>query len=737
MSPPKRHGKQVFAFPSPVPIGTESPEPGSDLIFGGIRGTITVVFYRLLREIRDRKGQIMKKINFLLLALLFVFTAAVSAQDEFEEMEPTHLTVGSTTPMHGKFFTDLWEDVTSDGDVRALIHAYNLVMWDPENGRYVHDPSVVNNIGIRENDYGDRSYMITLQDDLAYSDGTKITAWDYAFSYLLSIAPEINELGGHAANKQFLFGYQQYHDGELSYLPGVQVIADDQLMITLDHEFLPFFYEEGLISCNPYPIDVIAPGTVVRDDGFGVYLTNEDSSVKEPVFNAELLRQTILDPESGYQTHPSVVSGPYRLTSWDGVTAEFEINPYYKGNHDGKLPLIQTISYTLAENDSMAERLASGELDLLNKVTKSETVQKALPLIQAGYQMANYPRTGIAFISFNGENPALQSQMVRRALAWCMDRDEVIGAYTGYYGLRVDSYYGLGQWMYSVVNGSMAAPVDPPENENDYAAQRAYERELEEWENLSLDDLTVYELNLTTANLLLDNDGWVMNDAGVREKEIDGKTVRLSFRLLFPEGNNIDEVLEELWVPNLRECGIELTMEEVPMMELMRRYLSDDAWNADMVYIARNFEGIFDPSAYFRVGEQDGKETYSWFTTNIGSEKLYKSTVDMRRTEPGAVLDYVKKWIKFAELFNEELPMIPIYSNVYFDFFTPLLQEYYISQNESWGQAVVGAYLGDKIEEDFVLGEDEEFEEFEDFGGFEFMDDEDGGGEFFFIDDEF
>lgn len=681
----------------------------------------------------------MKKISFLLTILLLILTSAVMAQDEFggESEFPTHLTVGNTTPMHGKFFTELWEDVTTDGDVRSLVHGYNLVMWDGENGRYTHDPSVVNNIGIRENESGDRSYLIALNDDLFYSDGTPITAWDYAFSFLLSIAPEIDELGGHAAKKEFLFGYKDYISGKISYLPGVQVLADDQLMITLDHEFLPFFYEEGLISCNPYPIHVIAPGVIVKDDGFGVYLANADESVKEPVFNAELLKKTILDPETGYQSHPSVVSGPYLLTSWDGVTAEFEINLFYKGNHEGKKPIIQTITYTLAENETMPDMLANGEFDLLNKVTRSDTVQKALPLIQAGYQMANYPRTGIAFISLNGENPALQSKSVRKALAWCMDRDEVIGAYTGYYGLRVDSYYGLGQWMYSVVNGSMAVPVDPPENENDYAAQRAYERELEEWDKLSLDGLTIYELDLAAANLLLDHDGWVINEYGLREKEIDGEKVSLSFHLIYPEGNNINRVFEELWVPYLRDCGIELTMEAVPMPELIRRYLSDESWGADMVYVARNFEGIYDPSGYFKLEETEDGTAYSWFTTQIGTEDLYKAAVDMRKTEPGSVLEYVQKWIRFIELFNDELPMIPVYSNVYFDFYSPLLQEYYISQNETWGQAIIGAYLGDKVEEDFVLGEDEEFEEFEDFGGFEFLDDEEGGGEFFFIDDEF
>ena len=661
----------------------------------------------------------------LLFALLLILTSAAAAQNEAEEPaedKPVkdHLYVGNTTPMRGKFFTGLWEDVISDADVRSLIHGYNLVIWNGEIGAYVHDPSVVNNMAILDDEYGDRAFMIVLQDDLYYSDGTKITAWDYAFSYLLSIAPEIDEIGGHSAKRPYLYGYDQYMDGTVNYLAGIQVLADDQLMITLDHEYLPYFYEIGLLMCNPYPISVIAPGVAIRDDGYGVYLANEDESVTEPVFNAALLQKTILDPATGYQTHPSIVSGPYKLTSWDGTTTEFEINPYYKGNQAGKLPLIPYLTYTLADNDTMVSKLESGELDLLNKVTKSSTASEALQLVGKGYRMANYPRTGIAFISFGGQNPAFQSKNVRQAMAWCMDRDEVIGQYTGYYGLRVDSFYGLGQWMYGVINGTTPVPIDPPEDENDLAALVAYERELEEWESLNFDNLRIYELNTGNANLLLERDGWVLNADGIREKEIDGETVRLSFTMICPEGNNINEILEELWVPNLRAVGIELKMESVPMPELIDRFLFAEKWGTDLVYVARNFEGVYDPSTYFQVDEE-GK--HSWFTTKIVDEELYQDAVDMRVTEPGNTLEYVEEWLLFIERFNETLPMIPIYSNVYFDFYSPLLQDYYISQNETWGQAIVGAWLGEEsLEEDAETFDADEFDTFEnDAGSFTFF----------------
>ena len=108
---------------------------------------------------------------------------------------------------------------------------------------------------------------------------------------------------------------------------------------------------------------------------------------------------------------------------------------------------------------------------------------------------------------------------------------------------------------------------------------------------------------------------------------------------------------------------------------------------------------------------------------------LFRSqdAVDMRKTEPGEVLEYVTEWIYFVERFNDTLPMIPLYSNVYFDFYQPLLQNYNISQNESWGQAIIGAILGEEVVNEEV--ETFEEDEFEEFGTFE-----NDGGEFYFFD---
>ena len=59
------------------------------------------------------------------------------------------------------------------------------------------------------------------------------------------------------------------------------------------------------------------------------------------------------------------------------------------------------------------------------------------------------------------------------------------------------------------------------------------------------------------------------------------------------------------------------------------------------------------------------------------------------------MLTYMKKWVAFEERFQEVVPCIPVYSNVYFDFYPRVLQNYNISSSVSWGQAIVDAWLGD------------------------------------------
>ena len=786
----------------------------------------------------------LRKYLAILMALVLALGAISAFAEEIDEPEeqieyPDELLVGNPTRMKGDFFTEMFGNDTADIDVRALIHGYNLVSWDQNQGVYLIDESVVEDCVVMTNEVGDKFYYLALYDDLYYSDGTPITAWDYAFSLLLMMSPEMEEIGGKIYRAEHILGYDEYITGERSYLEGVGVIDDHQLVIMLDHDFLPYFFETGLLLCVPYPISVIAPGCKVYSDGaqdqgdgygYGIYIDNEDRNDPEKKFTAELLKTTILDPDTGYNSHPSVSSGPYVLTDFDYETAHFEINPYFKGawlyntlpddfyydieNYTGTgtyvglisgpniiqvdrldeegnenpmylvKPTIEKITYTVADNDTIPQDLADGTLHLVNKVVYGPTINAVLGIDEEedefgdaedeeitddldedfdedfdeefedeeedAIRFQNYPRIGLAFLTFTFEKATVHEMAVRQAIAWCMDRQALTDEYTSGYGLVVNGYYGMEQWEYLLCTGALEYPVNFIGDEiytdeeleemrlhqNMYAeTDEDYDKMIAAWEMLSLDNLVnynVYDLEddpertdkvgIRKANALLDDAGWTLNLDGnaytpgvdaVRCKNIDGELVALDLSMLYPEGNHIVDTMQENFIDNLNECGILLTLVPAPMEELLSAYYRETERTTDMIYLATNFHVVIDPSITYSTDRTANH--LIWNNTYSDDEDLYWRAVNMRKTDPLDVYDYVAKWISFQERYNEVLPAIPLYSNVYFDFWMNQLQNYDVNGHVTWSQAILSAYFGPT--EDVVFEEeevDEDVEWFED-----------------------
>ena len=88
------------------------------------------------------------------------------------------------------------------------------------------DESVVRDKLVQDDDVGNRTYYIALWDDLKYSDGTPITAWDYAFSMLLMMSPEIEQIGGKIYRAEHILGFNEYITGAAPCLRGVEVLDD-------------------------------------------------------------------------------------------------------------------------------------------------------------------------------------------------------------------------------------------------------------------------------------------------------------------------------------------------------------------------------------------------------------------------------------------------------------------------------------------------------------------------------
>lgn len=607
---------------------------------------------------------------------------------------PTQITVGNNTPVSGEFFTDMWGNNTSDIDVRTLLHGYNTVVWSSQL-HFVTDPMVVSEVALS---MANRNavYTITLQPDLVYCDGvTPITAKDYVFSLLMCTSPQLAELGALSTRYEQIVGYDAYHSGKAETLSGVRLLSDLRFSIAVKADHLPFFYDLSYIWCIPYPRSILAPYCDVVDSRKGAKLSNIDPEDPTVPFTVDILRQTIFNETDGYMHYPRLTSGPYALTAYDPETGrvDFALNPYFKGNLEGVRPLIDTLTLLPVAPETMVARLQSGEISLLNKCVEGKVITEGLGLRSEGFLAKNYARLGYGFCAFACEKGPQQFTAVRQAIAYCIDKEAFVRDYLDGFGMPVYGYYGMGQWMLLAAMGALRPEVTT-------------QAELNRWDQITLDKLNLYQPDAEIATQLLIHDGWTLNAQGepftqgvddVRYKKVDQTLMRLSLRFAQAEGNEGAEMIATQLQQALSAIGGELIVEIVPFSQLLADYYrSDGERKYDMNLMGSNFSNTFDPYYTFNTDESIAGAVN---TSGLKDRKLEQLAWKMHKTEPMDLLTYQQNWLAFQLRFNELLPTLPLYSNVYFDFHTPWLHNYEPGSYASWATAIVYAYFAPPTEE--------------------------------------
>lgn len=613
----------------------------------------------------------MKKIIALLLTCALLL-GLVSAQAE-EAGKYDRLTVGVTTPFTGNFLDDVLSSNICDQDVRTLIHAYSLVEWDPEMGAYEFSKPQVTTATVSSDNM---TYTFAITDNMKYNDGTPITARDYAFTLLLLGSPELKEATGARGDISRIKGGSDYQNGTAKELAGFRLVGDYEFAITIDSAYYPYFYQLKVLDISPLPIDVIAPGCTIQKNDKGVYIGGD--------FSAEKLKKTLLDPETGYISHPSVTSGPYQLTAYDGESVTLDLNKNFIGDEEGNKPEIPQIVIKYTKPEFLIGDLNAGELDLVVRCARADQISSGMSLVGNDFKMESYMRAGLSFISFCAEKGPTADVNVRQALAMCMDKAALTKAYSGGFGMAVNGYYGIGQWMFRMANGAI---LQDEEDESD-------------WSDLSISRIAGYALDVEGAGKLLDAAGWNLDEnggaysEGVRYRVEDGELVPLKLKLIYPEDNGAGELLQEYFIDNLAQAGVELQIEAVSWKEeLLPKYYRQVERDCDMILLGTNFGEVFDPSGEY---EEDGTS----LRNGIADPALRELAINMRSTEPGEAAEYCRRWLAYLEERTAVAAEIPIYSDAYLDFHISALQNYNASPTGQWAIAVQSAILSDYVPEE-------------------------------------
>ena len=580
--------------------------------------------------------------------------------------EPTgQMVIGSITQVINEFYDTGFSTSETNYNMYDLIHGgYDTVVFSKE-GEFQYNDTVVASHEETENEDGTKTYTVTINDGLVWSDGTPITAKDYVFAALLENSDEMAGVDGYPCNTGYSYvGYDEWLDGSADAFAGVHLVYDMTFSLTVKAEELPYHFDITFALVRPRPLHVIAPECDVEDTENGATITGD--------FTTELLQETINNVETGYRYNPKVTCGPYLFDNFDEASqqATLKANPEFVGDYRGVKPSIETLVIKTVSSDTMMNELESGSVDLLYGCSGGDTINAGLDLVEEGKAAdTTYMRNGYGKLQFDCSVFPTDSQNVRQAIAYCLDRNEFARQYTGGYGSVVHSFYGLAQWEY---------------------------QDSVEWIN---ENLNTYEMNVEEAKELLEADGWNLNadgtpysGTGTRYKDVDGELKPLVITWCNSEGNPVSELLATMLPETMAEAGMELKATTTDFATLQNGILHAGDTMYNMYNLATGFATANSPWYYFSSDEAwMGNYNTNW----IADEELNDAVMPLKSIPYEDSEAWLEAWQNFIKVWNEKLPDIPLYSDEYYDFHSTRVQGWENTATWGWQNAVLDAWVSE------------------------------------------
>lgn len=386
------------------------------------------------------------------------WSPAAALIDWTSEKEDNSIIMGNTTDLSGKFRYATFGGTNpgaADLDVQNLSTGLETVATTKEGG-FEWNPTVVKSHEETMNEDGTRTYTVTIYDDLKLSDGTPVTVKNYVvFPMVFSSPVGVAAAGKDHQSGMTLEGFKTFntYDGTegsgTKELAGLRMIDDYTYSITVSADYANYFYAISYAGLSAYDVSLWIGDADVKDDGNGVYFTDDFYAKKDDKY--VMADHIVTASQNTDTTYP--YSGPYVVKSYDSAdkSAVLELNPNFKGNYEGVKPTIAKVVYKKIVSSTQLEDLKAGTLDVIAGITGGDETNEALALADGSdgkYVYTHYSRAGYGKLGFRADYGPAQFTEVRQAIAYCMDRAKFAKDFTGGYGGVVDGPYYSGSWMY-------------------------------------------------------------------------------------------------------------------------------------------------------------------------------------------------------------------------------------------------------------------------------------------------
>lgn len=634
----------------------------------------------------------MKKFLALLLAVVMVLTMVACG----EKKADGQVVIGTSTEASGDWAYSAFVRNPNAADQAVMTLTDDMTTVDSDqHGDYGINKTVVKSYERIEEENGNVTFKFVINDGLKFNNGEAVTAQNFVAWTMFVTSPAGKEMGVVSATYNMLPGGLAYRNGETNVLSAVRLYDEKTFSITIaktgedgETSYLPYYYDITYAAMQAVNLTYwFGEGWSVKDDGEGVYFVNADG--KE--FTAETVGETVT--AGRFATGNRVTAGPYNLVSFDQSSREIvlEVNENYNGNFEGQKPGIQKLVIVKTSEDTVMDMITTGQIQIYSQIADGSEVNAVMDLIEAGTinsSTSQYDRAGYGYFGFACDLGPTQFTEFRQAVAYLLDRVEFAQTFCKGWGSVVHGPYCTAFTM------TAKTDIEKKINHYDYNPEKAVEL-------------------LKQAGFVYNADGsdYVDGSGEVRYAKVTEEQAKYydSFNkvladgtILMPatinwassEGNAVSALLSTMLANSeaTKAAGVSIVKTEMTFPELLNYMYRQDSYGLGGDYSMPTYN-MFNLATGYNGGVYD--ESYNWTTDpeyieqgynvqHLYDEQLNKLSMDMvYGVEPDDEATYLDLWEKYIIRWNELLPMVPLYSNIYVTVYPNTIDNY--AEDSFWG----------------------------------------------------
>lgn len=634
----------------------------------------------------------MKKFLALLLAVVMVLTMVACG----EKKADGQVVIGTSTEASGDWAYSAFVRNPNATDKAVMTLTDDMTTVDSDqHGDYGINKTVVKSYERIEEENGNVTFKFVINDGLKFNNGEAVTAENFVAWTMFVTSPAGKEMGVVSATYNMLPGGLAYRNGETNVLSAVRLYDEKTFSITIaktgedgETSYLPYYYDITYAAMQAVNLTYwFGEGWSVKDDGEGVYFVNADG--KE--FTAETIGETVT--AGRFATGNRVTAGPYNLVSFDQSSREIvlEVNENYNGNFEGQKPGIQKLVIVKTSEDTVMDMITTGQIQIYSQIADGSEVNAVMDLIEAGTinsSTSQYDRAGYGYFGFACDLGPTQFTEFRQAIAYLLDRVEFAQTFCKGWGSVVHGPYCTAFTM------TAKTDIEKKINHYDYNPEKAVEL-------------------LKQAGFVYNADGsdYVDGSGEVRYAKVTEEQAKYydSFNkvladgtILMPatinwassEGNAVSALLSTMLANSeaTKAAGVSIVKTEMTFPELLNYMYRQDSYGLGGDYSMPTYN-MFNLATGYNGGVYD--ESYNWTTDpeyieqgynvqHLYDEQLNKLSMDMvYGVEPDDEATYLDLWEKYIIRWNELLPMVPLYSNIYVTVYPNTIDNY--AEDSFWG----------------------------------------------------